>query len=156
MTETYYKRENVVHLDGTRIFHKPEDERAEYDVANILAVAWKCELHQFGALCAVDWYATRFNRMIGVLELKSRAHPFGTYSTIFLNVRKWLALQLASVGLGVPAIFVVKFTDRIVWTSIAAIDARAMRIGGCRELVKSRSDIEPVIDVPIMLLRKVQ
>jgi hypothetical protein len=153
MAMSYYERQNVVHLDGTRVFHKPEDDRAEHEVAAVLGAAWQCELRQFGALSPIDWYATRLGRMTGVLELKSRSHAFGTYPTVFLNVRKWLALQLASAGLGVPAIFVVKFTDGIAWAPLVTIDASAMRIGGCRELVKSRSDIEPVIDVPITILR---
>jgi|SRR5215472_2472305 len=150
---SYYDRTNVVHLDGTRVFHKPEDSLAEREVAAVLEVAWKCQLRQFGALSALDWYALRFARMIGILELKSRTHALGDYPTVFLNVRKWLALQLASVGLGVPAIFVVKFTDWVAWAPLVEIDATAVRVGGCRTLVKSRSDIEPVIEVPITLLR---
>jgi hypothetical protein len=86
--------------------------------------------------------------MVGVLELKSRTHASDRYPTVFLNVRKWLALNLAAVGLGVPALFVVRFTDDVRWVRIGAV-AGAVRIAGCRSIVKATSDIEPVIQVPV-------
>jgi len=150
---TYYERANVVHLDGTRIFNKPADQEAARDVANLIEQAWNCELHPFGALSPIDWYAQRFGRLIGLLEVKARSHAINTYPTVYLNVRKWLALSLGSVGLGVPAIFAVRFTDCVTWTPVARIDATQTVIAGCARLVKSHNDIEPVIEVPIGNLR---
>jgi hypothetical protein len=150
---SYYERINVEHLDGSRIFHAPEDVRAEEEVAKIVASAWQCALYRFGALCPIDWYAVRFERMVAVLELKTRSHTVGTYPTVFLNVRKWLALQMASAGLGVPAIFVVKFIDRVLWVPVTQVDASNFRIGGCGQFVKARSDIEPVIEVDVAILK---
>jgi hypothetical protein len=146
---SYYERSNVVHIDGTHIFRTAEDRNAEHEVAARIEAAWHCELHEFGALSPVDWYAVRMNRMIGVLELKARSHAFTTYATVFLNVRKWLALSLARIGMGVPAVFVIKFRDDLRWISLAEIDARQFAIAGCTRLVKARSDIEPVIEIPI-------
>jgi hypothetical protein len=53
----------------------------------------------------------------------------------------------------VPAVFVVRFTDQIKWISLADIDARLCMIGGCSRTVKSRNDIEPIIEVPIDQMR---
>ena len=149
---TYYDREKLTHLDGTPVFATTEDVRNEDEVARLCENAWRCDLHRFGQLSAVDWYATRVGRMVGVLELKSRTHESDRYPTVFLNVRKWLALQLAATGLGLPALFVVRFTDGVRWIRLADVNARAVRIGGTRHIVKSRSDVEPVIDIPISTL----
>ncbi|GJF06718.1 hypothetical protein [Pseudonocardia sp. D17] len=149
MTGDYYARTSATHLDGTPMFATAEDTRNEDQVAALVERAWRCRLHRFGTLAAVDWFATRDGRPVGVLELKSRTHPSGQYPTVFLNVRKWLALHLAAAGMGVPALFVVRFTDAIRWITLADVAAGAVRIGGTRRPVKSRSDVEPVIDVPV-------
>jgi hypothetical protein len=151
----YYERRTARHLDGSPIFRTAEDERAEEDAARRLEAAWGCTLQRFGKLSPVDWFAVRDERMVGVLELKSRGHTSDTYPTVFLNVRKWLALLLAAHGLGVPAIFVAQFPDCLTWVPVAEIDARRHRIAGCRRIVKARSDVEPVIDVPVSQLRRI-
>lgn len=151
---SYYDRSQITHLDGTPIFQTAEDQASEAYVAEVLASKWRCQIQSFGALSPVDWFAARDGRLVGVLELKSRGHPAAKYPTVFLNVRKWLALSLASIGLGCPAIFVVRFSDSIRWIPLIDIDAGAQRIGGCSRLVKSGNDIEPVIDVPILGMRK--
>lgn len=147
---TYYDRVATTHVDGSPVFRTKEDEASEEHVARILAQAWGCDVLSFGALSAVDWYCVKAGRVAGVLELKTRSHELGRYPTVFLNVRKWLALTLAATGLGVPAIFVVRFRDGIRWIRVADIDATQVRMGGLRHQVKSRNDQEPVIEVPIV------
>src|SRR4051812_47677982 len=120
---SYYERSAIQHLDGTAIFQTPADKRNESEVASLIGGAWGCELHQFGALSPIDWYAVRDGRMIGLLELKSRAHESDRYPTVFLNVRKWLALNIGAIGLGVPAIFVAKFLDGTKWIPLSEVDA---------------------------------
>jgi hypothetical protein len=93
------------------------------------------------------------SRMIGVLELKARSHAISTYATVFLNVRKWLALSLAQIGMGVPAVFVIKFSDDLRWIPLADIDPRRLSIAGCHRLVKAKNDIEPIVEVPVNRLR---
>jgi hypothetical protein len=136
---SYYSRENVVHIDGTRVFQNAEDRAGEDTVAAVLARAWNCEVRHFGALSPVDWYAVRAERVVAIMELKSRSHDLAKYSSVFLNVRKWLALTMASVGMGVPAIFVVRFTDALTFAPLSDIDPRAVRIAGCARRVKSDS-----------------
>lgn len=151
----YRDRTGSTHLDGTPIFATVGDTRNEDEVASILSAEWKCEVNRFGMLAPVDWYSTRHGRLVGILELKSRAHDYGKFPTVFLNVRKWLALVLASQGLGVPAIFVVRFTDTLCWCPVQEINPGINKIGGCGARMKSSSDVEPVIEVPVGLLRPV-
>jgi hypothetical protein len=152
---SYYERTSTEHVDGTPLFATRSDQTHERRVAHAIERAWKCVLHDFGALCPLDWYATRAERLVGVLELKSRTHATDRYPTVFLNVRKWLALLLANTGLGVPAIFVVRFTDEIRWVNVS-LTMGVTDIAGCRTVVKSHTDIEPVIGVPVAAMRALE
>ena len=144
----YYSRNSAEFIDGSPIFKTPEDERNEHDIADLINKQWRCDVRSLGKLAPIDWVFVRDGRLVGVGELKSRTHKRNKYPTVFLNLRKWLALSLATSGLGVPAVFVVKFTDQICWINIKYVDASKIKIGGCRSMVKSRNDVEPVIEVP--------
>jgi hypothetical protein len=146
----YYSRTPATHSDGTPIFKTPEDEKNEQMIGELLGAAWNCTLHSFAKLTPIDWWAERDGRIVGVLELKCRAHDSAKYPTVFFSVRKWLGLSLAAVGLGVPALFVVRFTDCVRWIEVANVDAEDVTISGCFPAIrKSRADVEPLIEVPV-------
>lgn len=145
---SYYDRKTTL-VNGQMAFKSKEDEASESEVSKIIEAAWNCECHSFGLFSAVDWYFVRNGGMSGVGELKTRSHSSDLHPTVFLNVRKWLALLLASNGLGVPAVFIVRFVDCVRWINVSEIDATAVIVGGCKRIVKSRNDIEPIIEVPV-------
>jgi hypothetical protein len=146
---TYYDRTSATHIDGTPIFQNAEDRAKEDEIIKLVQAKWECQLGRFGALSPIDFYVRRQERVVGIVELKSRSHEIAKYPSAWLNVRKWLALQLAMMGLGVPAVWVVKFTDAAKWIYVKNIDARRMQMGGTLWRVKSDNDIEPVIYVPL-------
>lgn len=150
---SYYDREVTTFLDGSPVFATEKDRRNEESTARVLERAWRCELRRYGELSPVDWFAVRDGRIVGVLELKSRSHESTRYPTVFLNQRKQLSLVWAAMGTGAPALFVVRFTDGIWWT-IVGLAMGDIKLGGCREIVKARSDIEPVIHVPVAEMRQ--
>lgn len=150
----YYSRNEATFIDGSPIFKSLSDEQSESEIAQVLSKQWSCDCHSFGKLAAVDWFFVKHGRLSGVGELKTRSHDSGRHATVFLNVRKWLALSLAANGLGVPAVFVVRFTDCVKWIDISSVDASAVRIGGCKKIVKSRNDIEPVIEIPVLNMKQ--
>ena len=152
--QPYAQRQTTTHLDGSPIFKSAEDERSEDEVARIIERQWNCKLVSLGKLASIDWIGLRHGRVVGVLELKTRNHASSKFPTVFLNLRKWLALTLAAVALDAPAIFVVRFRDALMWTPLSRIDPQRVKIGGCREIVKSRNDIEPVILVDISLMSR--
>jgi hypothetical protein len=121
-------------------------------VAQELERSWSVEIRLFGPLCAIDFYALSAGKLAAVIEAKSRTHPYGRYPTVFLNVRKWLALTLAAHGLGVPALYVVRHTDGTHWTPVSDIDASAVTMGGM-STPERYTDYEPVIHVPLSVLR---
>lgn len=150
---SYYNRVATTFVDGSPVFKSEEDERNEGTVAGDIERAWGCDARSFGKLAPIDWWFSRHGRVVGIGELKSRTHPHSQYPTVFLNVRKWLALVLASSGMGVPAIFVVRFSDDTRWIPVRDIDASNVSVGGLTHTVKSRNDIEPVIGVPVAVMR---
>lgn len=145
----YEDRTGSTHVDGTPIFQQQQDRDGESLVVDRLRDAWSCEIEPFGMLAPLDYFAIRNGRLSAVLEIKCRSHAEGTYKTVFLNVRKWLALGLAQTGMGVTAIFVVKFTDAISYIRWEDISCSRMSIAGCSERVKSHSDVEPIIEVAV-------
>jgi len=162
MPEGYYERESIVHLDGSPVFQNALDRAIEDEVADYVAKkgsekhgeAGKLSVVRFAPLCPIDWYAERYDRMVGLLERKSPREPMGAHKNVLLNVRKWLALTMGATGLGVPAIFVVRWNDgNVRWLPLSRIDASKHRIGGCKRIVKSAADIEPVIEVPVDSMR---
>ena len=150
----YYSRTSGINTDGTPTFSNITDESNETYVIGEIEKKWNCKIYKFGKLCQVDFYAIRDERIVSVLELKSRTHESGKYPDVFLNFRKWLALTLASYGLGCPAIFIVKFTNGIYYTPISEIPVGFVDIGGTNKIVKSHTDIEPVFRVKIDLLKR--
>lgn len=145
---SYYHRPGATHLDGTPIFATAEDKAAESYAAEAIEAAWGCEVRSFGQLAPIDFFAVRDGRLVGVLEVKHRTHRLNDYPTAMLNVRKWLALLLASEGLRVPALYVHVWPDAAGWINVADVDPTKVRVGGCSQRVKSVSDVEPVILVP--------
>jgi hypothetical protein len=147
----YYTRTSSTNSDGTPLFATQADNASQAAVAEMIERSFGpgLQVKQFGHLCPIDYYAERDGRMAAAIEIKCRSHDSLAYPTVFLNVRKWLAMKMASVGLGVPAFFVVRFTDQVLYVNIDDIDASKQRIGGTSRIVKSKSDREPVIEVPI-------
>jgi hypothetical protein len=151
---SYDKRQASVNTDGTPIYAVDYDKQHEVELARMLEGKWNCEVRRFGRLCSLDFYILRDGRLVGVAELKSRTHATTTYPTVYLNLRKWLALSLAAMGLGCPALFVVRFTDGVRYINVNDIDARQVSFGGCRQVVKSHTDREPVIEVPVVSMTR--
>lgn len=155
MSQAYYDR-RASNRNGLKVFKSGRDEANEQSVKAILERAWRCEIRTYGGTCeAIDWYAIRGATIAAYLELKSRDHTVARYDSVFLNVRKWLALTLIEVGTGCPGIYVVKWLDDLRYVRVAEIDARKIRLGGCNRRVKSATDVEPVIEVPIEQMNQI-
>jgi hypothetical protein len=152
---SYYARKSGTASDGTPTFATASDTANEDTARAKLEAAWGCELRRFGHLAPIDWFAVKHGRLTGLVELKTRTHAVGRFPTVFLNLRKWLALTLGQAGTGARALFAVQWTDSLRWVPVAQIDASAIAIGGTMQIVKAASDIEPVIHVPVETMRVV-
>jgi hypothetical protein len=147
-----FSRERVTLLDGVSVFGSVDDAAAR-EVAAAIADRWGCELRSFGIMSPIDFYAVRAGRVAGFAEIKCRSHGSATYPTVYLSVRKWLALLVTSTGMGCPAIFVVRFTDGIYWVGIERIDPRRHLLGGHAN-PRQPHDVEPLIHVPVAIMRR--
>lgn len=146
----YGDRVGSENSDGTPLFATDYDKANESDLIKLIHLQWpSVKVHPYGRLCPIDFWAERDGRLAGTMELKSRSHSSERFPDVFLNVRKWIALMLAQTALGVVSLFIVRFTDKTGYCRVMDIDASQVVIAGCRNKVKSHSDIEPVIKVPI-------
>lgn len=153
----YYDRTNAV--TGAPVFANAEDTRNEEEVAGLFAAMWGCEVHRFGPFDPIDFYVMRKGHLVGLLECKSRTHTIDEWPTVFLNLRKWMALTMGSCGFGVSAIYVARFKGGdIRWINVSHINAHhsKVKMGGCSRVVKSHTDVEPVILVPIKSMHELR
>lgn len=159
MNDDFYERKP----DGTS-YKTAEDERNEKEAAKDLAEYFsqrgdgECEFHPFAKYDPLDWWVERNKHMVGVAELKCRSHASTTHGTVWLAVRKWLAMRLAECGFGVKAIFAVRFTDGLFYIPLYDVDASKHIWGGCgkNRAVNSQNTTEPMIEVPVADMRLVK
>lgn len=122
-------------------------EAAEREVMTRLERAWGCSLHKFaGRWTPIDCYAVNQDTMVALVEIKSRP---AYRDMVFLNVRKWTALSMAELGLGVPAYFAYLMGGlggQLFYIPIKRIDPRRVRMGGTNIVTRS-TDWEPCIEV---------
>lgn len=139
--------------DGTWARNTPEDAAAERTVAAILYQHGLAAVKP-GGLAEIDLLAVAAGRLAGVVEVKRRHHPSSRYPTLFLNLRKVAALYLASIGLGVPAWFVVVYDDEI--RSISLSDLHGA-VSGCwvdgYRVRHGATALEPVLEVRVSAMR---
>jgi hypothetical protein len=129
------------------------DAEAERLAADRLGELMQCEVHAFPPLTPIDWYACRHDALVAYLEVKTRSHRHDAFGTVYLSVRKWLALELAELAQGVPGIFVVQWVDALGWIRTSRVDAHAVTIAGNGGTTEhGRNGIEPIILVPVDLM----
>lgn len=163
MAGDYYSRSSTS-TSGGPAFATDDDGRNEAAAKEAIEAAMKVELVRYGGrFNPIDWYATRDGRIVAYLELKTRSHSASTFPTVFLNLRKWNTLLTTWLYTSVPSYFFVAFRRDgdaaggpslasgvdVRCIDVAAIDARCIEVGGCNRRVKSRTDREPVIHVPV-------
>jgi hypothetical protein len=160
----YRDRKPILLADGTHCFQDDEDRQEEAGIARLVEeqTARVCidrcgwEIRHFAELSQIDWYAVHYKRVIGLLELKGRDHSSGKYRTVFLNAHKYWALLHGSKGFGVPALFVVRFSDQVRWSALRDIDPRNLTFGGGQKAEPGPNDFEPVIEVPVGQMHRLE
>lgn len=123
-----------------------KDIQSELAAQEILKVRWNCTFRKFGDFSAIDWSMHRDGRLVAVAEFKRRYRDQLEFDTVYLNLQKWMALTFVSIGLEVPAYYIVHFNDGIGYVQVDKIDASKHRVCG-REDRERESDIQPVISI---------
>lgn len=116
----------------------------------MLESRWRCKLRKFGKLDPIDWWAERDGKVVAFVELKCRKIPSTKYSTVFVTLRKWLDLLRAHEWTidGVPALIVVRWTDRIGYYEITDLPPGRLSVLRRREH-RVEQDTEPAWELPI-------
>jgi len=136
------------------MFQTSKDLTRQKEIAEAVGKAWDCKVTGFGDMNAVDYWFEKYKRCVAVGELKDRPHSINKYPTVFLSMRKWMALHLAATGMGVKGLYIVQFTDHLMYVDVYEVDAVRHMVGG-RTDRGAQNDIEPLIEVPIGQLRAV-
>jgi hypothetical protein len=114
-----------------------------------LSFAWNMKMGSFGRFAPLDFYAFRNNKLVGLMELKTHPYGVGKYPTTQLNLRKWGWLRLYK-DLGVKVLYLKMFGQDLYYIDVDDIVVEdAIKMGGCHRYVKSQTDIEPVIHIPV-------
>ena len=131
------------------ILERPLDVDNENAAATRLEAAWAVKLHRYPRLHSIDWYAERADELVGYVEIKSRTVTADQYPTVFLSLRKYLALTTLEQATGIPGTFVAGFAcGSLRWIRTRDVDARHVTIAGRTDRGRPE-DREPMILVPI-------
>jgi hypothetical protein len=144
----------VQFLSGTSQLTPPADVAREDACADELAALWGCTVHRFPPLTAVDYYAERDGRVVGVIEIKTHPHPSTLHSRCYIDAHKLLALDLAALSFGVPAILIKRFTDGMFSIRVGDIDrATPVRVMGRQD--RGRDERHPAVAIPVVSMHLV-
>ena len=139
-----------------RILHTSKDIAEENSAAWRLALAWDCSLNRYPQMARIDWFISRGDSLVAFAEMKRRYVNHDTYQTVYLSFAKWCALIDASVSASCSAMIVYVFNDGIWFADASDIDPRAVKILGRKDRDDVETDLEPIIEVPVSLLKQVK
>jgi hypothetical protein len=131
---------------------KADDIRHESEAQAFIGSVWGCTFRSFGKLSPIDWSIHKNGRLVAVAEFKRRNRSKDSFDTVFLNLQKWMSLSFVSLGLEVPALFIVQFSDCMGYVDISKIDPKRHRVCG-RTDRNRESDFQPVIEIDTWKLK---
>jgi len=143
-----------IHTDGTYVRTTEAAQNAEDGVCRAIERITGATVHHFGSLAPVDAYASKDGRVVAWFEIKVRSHESTRYKHVFLSARKWWHLLTADALQGVPAYFVVRFTDSIRYIRVTNVDPENMKVVKANRAYQSRNDREVVMLVPVEKMRR--
>jgi hypothetical protein len=149
---SYYARTAGVNTDGTPTFATAQDKASEAEVAELITQRLGGYVITMPHLCPVDWLVVQHGRIRAVADLKTRSRR---YPTVWLNLRKYAALMLTARGLEstsahpVAPLFLVRYPDALLVADLRAFPGLKPVMGGTVGWVKSSTDVEPVLELPV-------
>ena len=132
---------------------RSEDTTSENQIASLMETRWDCAVHRTGYLDAWDYIGVKDGRTVFIAELKTRNNPSTQYPTVYLSAHKWITLLQGALGLGVTPLFIVRFTDVVMYKRITEIDARKSTMAGRFDRPDAPNDVELMILVPVSEMR---
>jgi hypothetical protein len=120
-------------------------------VADRLAAKWRCEWGQMGPYSPFDVYMLRERKVHALVEIRTRrdiAHDSHPY--VLIDLDKWFHLMQCEIGLQLPGLYAVAFTDGIYYVRIGALPVNDYRLLYCgrKDRPEAANDMSPVVQVP--------
>ena len=140
------------------ILEKPKHVARQTAVAEKLAQAWNAEYGSFGQYAPIDVYFMRNKNIVSMAEIRTRRdRECNTFGTVLIDLDKWFHLMQAEIGLAMPAMYVVTFTDGIWYVRIGTLAVNNFKIKyrGRTDRPEAPNDMSPVIEVPSSMFVRV-
>ena len=134
-------------VDVRPSYETSEDREREQAIVLAVCAAWRCEAQAAPRFYQHDYFLTRGEDMVAVVEVKARTNPHDQYRTYMLSAHKYLHGVAWEGSLQVPFLLVVGFTDG-VWFCRPRKCRTFVRFGGRRDRGDAQ-DMEAVVHVPM-------
>lgn len=136
-----------------QLWETKDDLAREKDVVDVYAKIKKCEYEKLPIQYKADYAFLRDGDIVALVEIRCRNVSHDQYDTIMLSLLKWNDINELAQRMGVPAMFVVRYTDGI-YTIPLRETPDAFLMGG-RAVMRDARDREPVVHYNVDRMRKV-
>jgi hypothetical protein len=133
------------------LFETEIDLLHERAVADVLEILWRCQLVKRAPTDPCDYNAVRDDKLMSVIEIKCRTSEKARYPTVYVSHDKRNDLLAEGELLGVPALWVVRFTDMLCYIDAGKITG-SVTLAGRPPRAGSTKDQEKMIELDIQLL----
>lgn len=126
-----------------KLWETEDDLRRESDVVAFYAKIKGCEYEKLPIAYKADYAFLRDGEVVALVEIRCRNVTHNEYPTIMLSLLKWHDMNALAKSMGVPAMFVVRYTDGIYSLPLRLVPDE-FGMGG-RALMRDARDREPVV-----------
>ena len=141
------------------VYEKPKDLTNADTVIEHVCAMWHWQAVKLKKFSPVDFALTDRDRIRGWAEIKCRTNESTRYPTYSVSLHKVMAGVHQANFTGLPYYVVIGFTDGVWYINagryVGYHDRLDVRIGG-RTDRNDPMDIEPMVHIPVKLLRRVE
>lgn len=130
------------------MYENDENRADEEATAKQVSEKWGCEYHKLPISYRIDYALIRHGIVMAFAEVKSRKnHTPDRYDDYLLSLAKYNALCEISRNVGTKSLLVIKWKDRVTFTTVPCEGIR-VKMGG-RDDRGDDADIEPMVYIPM-------
>jgi len=136
-----------------QIYETQIDLDNEKSIRKTIETACGMHLRKMSIKYSLDFIGFRNGKAVAVIEVKKRHNRYSKYKTVILSLAKWnRGVEFHRVN-DLKFIFCVQFDDGYFFYEYQNDDKFNVEIGGRRDR-NDDQDIEPVIHIPIVRMKK--
>ena len=133
-------------------YESQSDLDGELRIVERIKKKWNCGAVKMPHEYYTDFFLTEAGDSKRVMakamcEIRCRSHRFGVFDSVFISLNKARNLLEMSEFTGLPALFVVQWTDKCGYIKLAS-PLPEITIGG-RNNMRDKYDTEPVVNLPV-------